>query len=62
MRERRAQPEARMESSWRVRLEVRGMNWATKASKMGSPMVPFCGCVSIFLTIQYTYGFESISF
>lgn len=39
-----SQPEARIESSCRVRLEVKGMNWATKASNVGSPTVPSTHC------------------
>lgn len=40
IRERSLQPEALIESSCRVRLDVRGMNCAMKASKMGSPGTP----------------------
>ena len=41
MRLKRAQPPARMASSWRGRLGVRGRKVAIKASKIGSPMTPF---------------------
>ena len=38
--ESKVQPAALIDNSCRVRLDVKGMNCATKASKMGSPSTP----------------------